>query len=203
MFDFRISVPVIIIFLMSCCFPLFPQLVDVNGIATAVRSIENSQAVLLFVFGIFTLIYMRPWDMPNGQKQFWFWAACWWLMLFGRSISWGRDYFPEVPKIYFRAISIVLIGSVVFYLFSPHLRAEIAKKFKTIRIPVWPFALAFAGLFIADSIEHTRFVDTLLVKDMNYHSFMEELYEYTLVFGLGLTAWYFMKQDKLESKKSS
>lgn len=117
------------------------------------------------------------------------------LVLFGRSTSWGRDYFPEVPKIYFRAISIVLIASVIFPLFSATLRHEIHRKLKTTSIPFWALLLAFAGLSISDAIEHLRMIHTWFVSDLKYQTFMEELYEYTLILGLFLTAWPFMQQD--------
>ncbi|MCP0723168.1 hypothetical protein KU617_23195, partial [Salmonella enterica subsp. enterica serovar Montevideo] len=41
---------------------------------------------------------------PEGAKQFWLWAVVWWLVLLGRSTSWGRDYFPDEPRILFRMI---------------------------------------------------------------------------------------------------
>lgn len=198
MFDTRFSWAVIFIALISCLFPLLPVLVDPLLVGTAVRSIENIQAVLLLGIAIFTLCYMRPWDMPNGQKQFWFWAACWWLLLFGRSISWGRDYFPEIPKIYFRGISVILIGSVVFMLFSPHLRQEIKHQFKRFSIPVWALLLAFSGLVISDSIEHLRLMHSLFLTDLHYQSFVEELYEFPLIIGLFLTTFPLMQQHMLQ-----
>ena len=78
-------------------------------------------------------------------------------MLFGRSTSWGRDYFPEVPKIYFRGISVLVIAPVVFMLFLAPLRQEIAYKFKHVSLPIWALILAFIGLLMSDGIEHNRF----------------------------------------------
>lgn len=193
--DTRFSWAVLIVAAICCIFPFFPSFIDPLLVATSVRSIENIQALMLFGLFIFTLLYMKPWDMPNGQKQFWFWAACWWLLLCGRSISWGRDYFPDVPKVYFRGISIILIGSVVFMLFSPHLRQEIARKLKTLSLPVWAMALAIASLVISSSIEHHYAITMFLVHDLQYSNLMEELYEFPLILGLFFTAWAFMQKD--------
>lgn len=200
--DTRFSWAVFLVAAISCIFPFFPSFIDPLLVATSVRSIENIQALMLFGLFVFTLVYMKPWDMPNGQKQFWFWAACWWLLLCGRSISWGRDYFPEIPKVYFRGISIILIGSVVFMLFSSYLRQEIVHKFKALSLPMWAIGLAIAGLLISDAIEHLRAIHTWFVSDLRYQSFMEELYEFPLIIGLFLTAWAFMQKDHLPMVKT-
>lgn len=116
--------------------------------------------------------------------------------MFGRSISWGRDYFPEVPKVYFRAVSIVLIAPVVFMLFSRHLRAEIVRKFKSVSLPLWVLILSVVGLIAADSIEHGRAISFIFLHDVAYKDFMEEMYEFPLILGLFMMTLHIMKQDK-------
>ena len=144
---------------------------------------------------------MRPFQLQNGQKQFWLWAACWWLLLFGRSTSWGRDYFPEVPKGFFRAISVVLIGSVLFPLMNGALRREIAHKFKTASISVWGIVLAVSGLIISDSIEHERMISAFFLHDQSHRNFVEEIFEFPLIFGLFIVAYGLMVQDKTNSSQ--
>lgn len=195
MIDTRVSLAVVVIAIVCCLFPFLPQLIAPEFISIAVRSVENIQALILFSIFVFTLVYMQPWNMPNGQKHFWLWAACWWLLLCGRSTSWGRDYFPDVPKGYFRAISVVLIGSVVFMLFSKHLRLEIAQKSKSLCLPIWAMFLAVIGLVISDSIENLRAIHVWFVFDLKYQNLIEELYEFPLIFGLYLIAWSFMVKD--------
>lgn len=79
--------------------------------------------VMAAVWSAFTLSYIRPLSRPEGEKQFWLWAAVWWLVLLGRSTSWGRDYFPEHPKLLFRVISVVLIAMIILpVLISKRLR---------------------------------------------------------------------------------
>ena len=201
MIDTRFSWAVLCMVLIGGVFPFLPAFLEPIFIATAVRSIENIQALMLFCIFVFTLIYMKPWTLPNGKKQFWFWAACWWLLLCGRSISWGRDYFPDVPKPYFRAISVVLIGSVVFMLFSKHLRQEIVHKFKTFSLPLWPSILVIVTLAIVDWVEHLRGLYSLVLFDTRYQDFVEELYEFPFILGLFLVAWAVMYKDYVVVKK--
>ena len=127
-FDFQL--PVSILVMMICCliFPFLPSLhLPLLGGMT-VTAVESIQALMLFGFAVFSFFYIRPFELSKGQKQFWLWSVAWWIMLFGRSTSWGRDYFPEVSKIYFRGISVLVIAPVVFMLFLAPLRQEIAYK---------------------------------------------------------------------------
>lgn len=156
-FDFQL--PVSILVMMICCliFPFLPSLhLPLLGGMT-VTAVESIQALMLFGFAVFSFFYIRPFELSKGQKQFWLWSVAWWIMLFGRSTSWGRDYFPEVPKIYFRGISVLVIAPVVFMLFLAPLRQEIAYKFKHVSLPIWALILAFIGLLMSDGIEHNRF----------------------------------------------
>ena len=199
--DTRLSWPIFVILILCVIFPFFDGIQFTFLGETEVRLIENMQAFLLLFFAIISYFYMRPFELKQGQKQFWLWAICWWLVLFGRSTSWGRDYFPEVPKIYFRTISVVLIGSVVFTLFQSNLRQEIVHKFKTAAIPIWGLVVAFIGLIISDAIEHNRYIGTLFLTETSNKNLMEELYEFPLILGLFVVAYGLMKADKLGNKK--
>ena len=85
---------VLVGFCIACPFlsllhpPLF------NGLL--VQMIEDVQALMLLVIAFFCYFYIRPDRCSEGKKQFWFWAILWWIMLFGRSISWRRYYLPKV-----------------------------------------------------------------------------------------------------------
>lgn len=197
--DTRLTWPIAFILILSCIFPVIEAFNLLSRVEISVRSIENVQAALLFCFAIFTFTFMRPLQLQNGQKQFWLWAVCWWLLLFGRSTSWGRDYFPEVPKGYFRAISVVLIGAVLFPLLNGELRREIAHKFKTALISVWGVVLAVSGLIISDSIEHERMISAFFLHDQSHRNFVEEIFEFPLIFGLFIVAYGLMTQDKTKS----
>lgn len=202
-FDFQL--PVSILVMMICCliFPFLPSLhLPLLGGMT-VTAVESIQALMLFGFAVFSFFYIRPFELSKGQKQFWLWSVAWWIMLFGRSISWGRDYFPEVPKIYFRGISVLVIAPVVFMLFLAPLRQEIAYKFKHVSLPIWALILAFIGLLMSDGIEHNRFFIHFIFTDFIYKDLMEELYEFPLIIGLFLVAYPLMKQDCAVTKSTS
>ncbi len=199
--DTRLSWPIFVILILCIIFPFFDGIQFTFLGDSEVRLIENIQAFMLLFFAIFSYFYMRPFELKQGQRQFWLWAILWWLMLFGRSTSWGRDYFPEVPKIYFRCISIVMIGSVVLTLFQSNLRQEIAHKFKTAAIPIWGLVAAFLGLIISDAIEHHRYISTFILTEASNKSLMEELYEFPLILGLFMVAYGLMKEDKANKTK--
>lgn len=125
----QITFPTLILGLVIVAIPFTANwnLPLLNG--TVVRWIENGQALWLLFGAVFTLGYIRPLSRPEGEKQFWLWAAAWWLVLLGRSTSWGRDYFPEQPKLLFRAISVVMISMIILpVLLSKRLRLDIVRR---------------------------------------------------------------------------
>ena len=200
-FDTRLSWPIFLIIVLCLCFPLVETAFFTWLNIESVRVFENIQAALLLLFAIITYVYMKPLSLNTDKKVFWLWAVCWWVLLFGRSTSWGRDYFPEVPKIYFRSISVVLIASVVFPLFNATLRKEIANKFKTMCIPLWGVIMALMGLIISDSIEHHRWISHYFVNDVARRDLVEELYEFPFIIGLFYISFIIMKQDKTADNK--
>ena len=161
-----------------------------------VHLIEDIQALILLLCVPFTWFYMKPKTLSEQKKWFWLWAIAWWAMFFGRSISWGRDFFPEVPHLYFRIISIFVIAPVIFMLFSAQLRTEIKYKLQSVTFPFWYLFIAILSLFFADSIEHHRFIDTWLMSEGSNVDLIEELYEFPFILALFLSALYFMKLDK-------
>lgn len=161
-----------------------------------VHYIETFQAVWLLFCSIFTLIYMRPTLLNRPQMLFWLWAALWWFLLFGRSISWGRDYFPYEPHWFFRTLSVVWIAPVFLMLFLQDLRAEIKNKLSSLSFPIAYFALALLCFLISDTIEHKRIMAVFFLNDPAYQDVIEELYEVPFMLALLQTAFYFMKIDR-------
>ncbi|MDF2417440.1 hypothetical protein GWP85_07910 [Acinetobacter beijerinckii] len=166
-----------------------------------VHLIEDIQALILLLCVPFTWFYMKPKNLSEQKKWFWLWAIAWWAMFFGRSISWGRDFFPEVPHLYFRIISIFVIAPVIFMLFSAQLRTQIKYKLQSVKFPFWYLFIAILSLFFADSIEHHRFIDTWLMSEGSNVDLIEELYEFPFILALFLSALYFMKLDKLPKEE--
>ncbi|MEJ5072254.1 hypothetical protein WH357_07895 [Enterobacter ludwigii] len=161
-----------------------------------VTMIENSQAILLLLGAVLTFSYMKPFQLAEGSKQFWLWSVLWWVVLLGRSTSWGRDYFPELPKVVFRSISVILIASLVLsYLLSSQLRQAVAVRFKTWSLPLWTCTLVVITFLLADTVEHHRLLSPIFLHDVNYQDLIEELFETPFILGLLLISLDFMKQD--------
>lgn len=195
-FDTHVTASVVVLAVLSTLFPLvaywhFPLL---NG--AVVTQIENGQALWLLFGALFTLWYIRPLSRPEGGKQFWLWAALWWLVLLGRSISWGRAYFPELPHGIFKTVSVIMVGSLLLSLLSIPLRKEITRRVREVSIPVWMLAVTVVTFLIADTVEHHRLLAPLFVRDPQYTDLMEELYEFPFMIGLFLVTYYFMRADK-------
>lgn len=164
-----------------------------------VQDIEIFQALWLLFCSVFTLAYMRPSLLNRSQFLFWVWAALWWFLLFGRSISWGRDYFPDEPRWVFRLLSILWISPVFIMLFFRDLRTEIKSKLSGVAFPITYFSLALVCFLISDTIEHKRIMAVFFLNDPAYQDLVEELYEVPFMFALLQTALYFMKVDRHRS----
>lgn len=166
-----------------------------NGVV--VRWIENGQALWLLFGALFTAWYIRPLSRPEGAKQFWLWAVVWWVVLLGRSTSWGRDYFPDEPRILFRTISVILIAALVLpVLFSAGLRKEIVRRLRDVPLPLWLFAVTACSYLISDTVEHHRWLSPIFLHNARYTDLIEELYEVPFMIGLFMVTVGFMQQDK-------
>ncbi|EFC6552853.1 hypothetical protein RIL63_004999 [Escherichia coli] len=191
----QFSVSAFFLFIFSL---LFPFIVDLhiplkNG--GVVAWVENIQAIWLLFGAIFTALSTRT--MRHEEKMFWLWAVVWWLVLLGRSISWGRNYFPDEPRVIFRVISVSLISILILpVIFSRVLRKAIAIKFRTVQLPLWMSLLVVATFLIADSVEHHRFISHLFLRNMKYTDLIEELYETIFMLGLFEVSLEVMNDEK-------
>lgn len=192
----KLSYPTLLFVGLGIIYPflIYLQFPLANG--ELVNRLEDIQALLLLSAAIFSYYFIQPFQYSAGQKQFWLWVIFCWILLFGRSISWGRDYFADVSHDYFRLISILCIAPVLLMLFSRKLRAEILNKFKTTPLPIFSLALALSALGIADAIEHDRAMAAFLLHDLAYKDFLEEMYEFALIWGLFEACYWLMQQEK-------
>lgn len=125
------------------------------------------------------------------------WAVVWWGVLLGRSTSWGRDYFPDEPRILFRTISVLLIAALVLpVLFSAGLRKEIVRRLRNVPLPLWLFAVTACSYLISDTVEHHRLLSPIFLHNARYTDLIEELYEVPFMIGLFMVTVGFMQQDK-------
>lgn len=180
--------PVIFLALRFFNYPLFGD--------QLINSVEFAQAVWLLFCGVFTVVYMKSEELSDSKRMFWLWAAQWWLVLFGRSISWGREIFPDFPFWIFRVLSVIWIAPLVLMLFSKKLRVELKQKLITGTFPLAYFMLALICFLISDTVEHKRALYFIFVSNKHYQDITEELYEIPFMLALFQTAWYFMKADK-------
>ncbi|POP44424.1 hypothetical protein CHU32_03180 [Superficieibacter electus] len=162
-----------------------------------VEWIENGQALWLLFGAVFTASYIKPLSLEKGSRQFWLWAVVWWVVLLGRSTSWGRDYFPHEPKLVFRTISVILIAALALpILLSSTLRKEIALKLRTAEISLWMALVVVITFLISDSVEHHRLLAPWFLHARQYQDLIEELYEIPFMVGLFFITWDLMKNEK-------
>lgn len=160
-----------------------------------VNIIEHTQSIMLMFMAISTYFYAKKQHHNRNKYIFWMWTILWWLMLFGRGISWGRDFFPEVPKIYFRIISILLIAPAIIGTFLPTIRKEIVRRFKTEKIPVWNVILTFVFFGLSDIVEHHRSGVSLLLTSPQYQDLIEELMEIPCILSLMFVVFYLQRNE--------
>lgn len=184
--------PIVFLAMRFFHYPLFGDLL--------VNSVEFVQAIWLLFCGLLTLVYMKPWQLSDSKRMFWLWAAQWWLVLFGRSISWGREIFPDLPHEFFRVLSVIWIAPLVLMLFSKNLRTELRQKLSIASFPLPYFELSLICFLISDTVEHKRALYFIFVSNKYYQDITEELYEIPFMLALFLTAWQFMKADKKPAK---
>ncbi|MBP6861801.1 MAG: hypothetical protein KBC57_05535 [Neisseriaceae bacterium] len=127
----------------------------------AVYTIEQIQALwLLFCSLYFSQQFLKA--RPNKQNHYavaWF-AAMWWLLL-GRSMAWGRDYFPELPHHYFRPIAIVLIAAPLVLLCLPQTRQQLKRLIQRFHWPMWVCLAIFCFFVVSQVVESERMFQRL------------------------------------------
>ncbi|RLM28286.1 hypothetical protein BIY29_00730 [Brenneria alni] len=193
--DHKLYLHTVAIFL----FALFLPYIGHNILTSSqeiVEFIELFQSLWLLFGALFTWFYIKTLQDDRDKQIFWLWSVIWWLLLFGRGINWGRNYLPDVPKSYFRLVSVVLIGITVLMLILPAVRREIIRRFRTEAFPVWDGVLMVVYFLISDTIEHHRLLSFLFVYDVRYRNLMEELYELPFMFSLFFIVFYLQQKER-------
>ncbi|WP_141674159.1 hypothetical protein [Gilliamella sp. wkB112] len=161
-----------------------------------VTLIEHSQSLFLLFMCAYTYRYTKRVSNTPDLYKFWIWTIFWWFMLFGRGISWGRDFFPEVPRFYYKIIASILMAIPILGIFLPTIRREIVRRFKFEQIPVWHIIFAFLFLGIADIAEHHRIGHQFLVMTKERKDLIEELMEIPCLLSLALITFYMQKNEQ-------
>ena len=167
-----------------------------------VSLVEHLQSLFLLFMCCYTYHYAKSVKNHTNLFKFWIWTIFWWFMLFGRGISWGRDFFPDVPRIYYKIIASIIIAIPLLTIFLPTIRQEIVRRYKYETIPVWHLFFAFLFLGIADVAEHRRLGYEFLVLEPTRKDLIEELLEIPCLLSLALTTFYMQKNEQKRLNKS-
>lgn len=155
--------------------------------------IENFQLILLFL-GM--SISIRLAIILKKYRLFWFWAATWWIVLLGRSINWGRLYYPEFPHEYYRIIGAILISSLLIPFFITQYRTQLVSVIKKFKIPFKTLIVLTMIFLIIDQIEQNRYFYVLLTHyiPISDDNLLEEIIEVFFIIGLfEFIAFYYAK----------
>lgn len=195
---FIISLGIILFFTGNVFIPSLSP----NSMSIWIMSLEHFQSLFLFFMILYTVNYTRKVKTYSNLYKFWLWTAFWWLMIFGRGISWGRDFFPDVPRFYYKIIATILIAIPILSMFLiSSIRKEIVRRFKNEKIPVWFIVLAFAFLGLADIAEHNRIGHDYLVYSSDYDDLIEELMEIPCFISLSFIVFYLQKNEQKRLSK--
>ncbi|MHC5224844.1 hypothetical protein [Ignatzschineria sp. LJL83] len=162
--------------------------------------IENLQLVLLGIGIIYSLWLAKK---QQDYRFFWLWITLFWIILLGRSINWGRIYFPGYPREYYRLIGLCLVSLVVLPLAIRKYRLILVSIIKTYGIPYKVIGILLILFLLADQAEHQRAL-YLFTNDLiplpNYE-LLEEILE--IFFMLALFGGNFFYVSKFQQAAQS
>lgn len=195
-FDFRFyKSSAAIIGVLFICYFLGNYILPICGGLT-VTLIEHLQSLTVIVM-IGYVYFANKRNITDIERyRFWLWTLLWWLLILGRGISWGRDFFPEVPRIIYKCIGGLLIALPLLSMFLPTIRREIVCRYKYEKIPVWSIFLMFISFALVDVVEHHRIGYNLFVISRERQDLVEELFEMPFYFSLILSVCYLMRNEK-------
>ncbi|MBP6563387.1 MAG: hypothetical protein KA214_07960 [Neisseriaceae bacterium] len=173
-----------------------------HGITVTV--IEQIQALWLLFCGIYAYKIHKKCQVLNENQAISLWlAAIWWLLL-GRSMAWGRDYFPDdVPRLYFQPLALILVGLPIYLLCRRDTRRQMKALWLKFRWPVW-LCLATTLLFIAAQVIESERLFSLLPAgiDPDRRDLIEELFETPFMFFLFWVNWLLYQQAFFPHKQA-
>lgn len=135
---------------LSGSFLLYSTFLNTPNIVTI---IEHFQLLILSLGFLISLYFTLS---KCHQKHFWLWTSIWWLILFGRSINWGRLYFPDYPRSFFHIIAAIIILGVIVPFLIPKARYEIITFIKKVGLPFKQLILLIMIYALIDQIDNSR-----------------------------------------------
>lgn len=122
----------------------------------------------------------------KDKRIFWLWAMMWWIVLFGRSINWGRLIWPDYSRTMFHMIAAILIAILLLPWVIPKARRVIINVIRQYGVPI-QLLMVLIGMFIViDQVEHLRFPFSYLTTylDIENIDLLEEIVETFFIAGL-------------------
>lgn len=179
---------------------LFP--VDI-GPWTLDKIVEQVQSFMLITISIYTFFYAKRYNKNSDIRKFWHWTLLWWLVILARGISWGREFYSQLPYVIYRIISIIIISAPIITMFLPAIRRQIHHRFWLEKIPMWHIILAFLFLGISDIIEHHRVGVNFLLCSPERQDLLEELMEVPCFLSLIFVVLFLQQNERnIESNKT-
>ena len=175
---------------------LSPLLYDrVEPYALSLPLIENLQLLLLGIGIAYSLFLAKT---QKNYRIFWFWIALFWIILLGRSINWGRIYFPGYPREYYRLIGLVLVSFAILPFAIKKYRIFLISILKTYGIP-YKVIITLVILFVlADQAEHKRalyiFANDLI--SLPNYELLEEILEIFFMLALFSGNFFYVSKFK-------
>lgn len=122
----------------------------------------------------------------KDKRIFWLWAMMWWIVLFGRSINWGRLIWPEYSREMYRMIAIALVLMLCVPLFVSRTRNFIVNVIREYGVPCHILAVLIVMFMIVDQVEHIRVPFSYLYTLLNIQDLglLEEITETFFIAGL-------------------
>lgn len=143
-----------------------------------VTILEQIQALWLLFCGVyFSQAFFQAKKQQNYHYAIAWFAGMWWLLL-GRSMAWGRDYFPNLDHDTFRPIAIILVLVPLALLCLPKTRQQLKTLIKHFSWPIW-ICVAILGFFAVSQIVESDRMFQRLPSFINpeRRDLIEELFE--------------------------
>lgn len=152
-------------------------------LTSSLQIIENAQLFLLLAG---SAISIRLAVEQKSDRLFWLWAALWWILLFGRSINWGRLYFPGFPREYYRLIGLFISLMLLLPWFITQYRQSLMNIVHRAGIPYKILMMLAAIFLMVDQVEQNRMLFQSISSFISFHNteLLEEIIESFFIIGL-------------------
>lgn len=122
----------------------------------------------------------------KDKRAFWLWAMMWWIVLFGRSINWGRLIWSDYSRTMFHMIAVALVATLLIPLIINQSRRKIISVIRHYGVPINLLIVLTALFAVVDQVEHLRFPFSYFQTYLNVQDIdlLEEIVETFFIVGL-------------------